>query len=161
MRYLSAIVLFACAPQSAEKPEDTEGLLVDIDWGSWEIHTTFTQQDEICSDLGADGQGLGVLYGEMDVDETTTVSMSLGDQNLSGERNDTGFVMKSFRSIPVTGAEEDEYGIGAELTAFVTDLHSFNGTLVYQLDFPNGYCTIESEVDAYWMYYEPPPACGG
>ena len=161
MHFLFTTIIFACASKPVDETLDTQGPLVEIDWGSWELQTTFLQQDDVCSDLGADGQGLGVLYGEMDVDETATLSMSLGDQQLSGERDETGFTMTSFRPIPVNGADEDEFGIGAVLTGTVIDLHSFNGSLVYQLDFPNGYCNIETEVDAYWMYYEPPPACGG
>ena len=161
MRYLFWLFTFACKAESSDKPPGSEEPAVEIDWGSWELHTTFVYQDEVCADLGANGESLGVLYGEMDVEEPAALSMSLGDQELSGERDDEGFQMNSFNAIPVNGAEEDEYGIGAVLTGAVLDKHSFTGKLVYQLDFPNGYCNIESEIDAYWMYYEPPPSCGG
>jgi len=160
MRYALPLLLVACLNET-EKSSETEGPPVEIDWGSWEINTTFIQQDDICTDFSASGENLGILYGEMDVGEPSQISMTLGDQDLSGERSDHGFKMTSFRSIPVNGAEADEYGIGAVLNATVHDLHSFTGKLVYQLDFPAGYCNIESEVDAYWMYYEPPPSCGG
>ena len=159
MIWLFALV--ACAPAPEEKVPEEQEPPIEIDWGSWEIHTTFVQQDEICADLGASGAGLGTLYGEMDVDDTPRIAMSLGDQALEGVRDADGFAMTSFNPIPVNGAEPDEYGIGAVLTGTVLDLHNFTGTLLYQLDFPNGFCTIELDVDAYWMYYEPPPACGG
>ena len=161
MRYIVFLLTFACKAETSEKSPITEGPAVEIDWGSWELHTSFVYQDEVCTDLGANGSNLGTLYGEMDVGEPRELSMSLGDKELSGERDDQGFQMNAFNSIPVNGAEEDEYGIGVVLTGTVLDKHSFTGRLVYQLDFPNGYCNIESDIDAYWMYYEPPPSCGG
>ena len=160
MRQIIPIFSLACQTGAIDKPVE-EGPVVEIDWGSWELHTTFVQQDAICSELGGNGENLGILFGEMDVEEPTNLSFSLGDQALSGERDDVGFELTSFREIAVNGAEPNEYGIGTTLSATVIDVHSFTGTLVYHLDFPNGYCNIESDIDAYWMYYEPPPACGG
>jgi hypothetical protein len=156
---LIAIALLSGCSEESEKPIP-EGPPVEVDWGSWELQTVFVGQDEICSDLGANGENLGTLYGEMEVGEKA-LFMSLGDMYLSGERDDEGFEMMAFREIPVNGADPDEFGIGAVLDGEMSDNRSFHGTLLYQLDFPNGYCEIEVEVDAYWMYYEPPPDCGG
>ena len=140
--------------------EKTHGPPVEVDWGSWELFTTFLGQDEICSELGASGESMGTLYGEMDAGEKT-LYLSLGDLYLSGERDDKGFELTAFRESPVNGAEPGEYGIGAALEGEMGDYRSFEGMLVYQLDFPDGYCEIDVAVDAYWMYYEPPPDCGG
>ena len=159
MGWLFALV--ACAPAPEEKVPEVQEPPVDIDWGSWEIHPTFVQQDDICTDFGANGAGLGTLYGEMNVEETAQIAMALGDKALEGTRDSEGFEMTAFNPIPVNGADPEEYGIGAVLSGTVLDMHHFTGVLLYQLDFPDGLCIIELDVDAYWMYYEPPPACGG
>ena len=156
---IAMALILGCTEENTGK-ETSEGPPAEVDWGSWELNTVFLRQDDICSDLGASGENLGTLYGEMDVGERS-LFMTLGDLSLSGERNSQGFEMTAFREIPVNGAEPDEYGIGALLTGEMEDYRSFGGKLVYKLDFPNGYCEIEVEVDAYWMYYEPPPDCGG
>ena len=48
MIWLFALV--ACAPAPEEKVPEEQEPPIEIDWGSWEIHTTFVQQDEICLD---------------------------------------------------------------------------------------------------------------
>ena len=144
------------APEVAEQPIDG----VDIEWGSWELTTTFVGQDDICESLTADGSGITELYGEMDVQEPNEISLSLGDQELQGTRDESGFDMEGFREIPVTN-NDGTFGIGATLSAEVSSPTAFTGEFAYVLDFPNGLCTINLEVDAYWMYYEPPPSCGG
>ena len=151
---------FACQTSTDKTANEIQSEpVVELDWGSWQIDVTFQQQDVICSDLGADGQGLRTLYGEMTLGESPDVSMSLGDQALSGTLTPTGFEMDSFRPIEVTGEDPEEYGIGAVLTGTVLDLHTFSGTLVYQLDFPAGFCNIVFDAEGSWMYYEPPPPC--
>ena len=122
--------------------------------------TTFVSETETCADMGASGSSMGVLYGEMDVFGTHDIELRLGSLLLSGFRDANGFFASSFQEIPITGDESGQIqGITAELDGEAEDAKNFSGTLNYILDFPNGYCSIGLEVDAFWLYYEPPPPC--
>lgn len=45
--------------------------------------------------------------------------------------------------------------------AWSSDPLQFCGILVYRLNFPVGVYGMEFDVDAGWLYYEPPPVCDG
>jgi len=160
MFVLNALFL-ACTP-GEKTDEGTIQNSVYVDWGSWEITTTFVQESEICNELGANGQEMDTLYGEMTTDTPDYLSMSLGSVFLEGMRNRAGFILEGWQSIPVTGVEDpDTYGIATSLSAEVESRHAWEGALNYTLDFPDGVCEIDLDVVAEWMYYEPPPDCGG
>ena len=149
-------LLLACSGELAPKSDPSY-----LEWGSWELTTTFLSQSETCSSMGASGEAMTVLYGEMDVFGENDIELSLGDMVLEGFRDDAGFFISTFQEIDVTSDDSEQtYGITAELDGTVEDLKSFNGYLSYLLDFPNGYCAINLEIDAFWLYYEPPPDCG-
>jgi hypothetical protein len=152
------VSLLACTEDSENK---RIGTTVDVDWGSWEISTDLQHQDEVCESLGANGSNIGILFGEIEVDDSVGLILSLGDKVLTGDRDEEGFFITAFNELEVNHAEPDEFGIGVMIGATVLDEHSFTGSLVYQLDFPNGFCNIEMNIDAFWLYYEPPPDCGG
>jgi hypothetical protein len=148
---------FGCDPHEASSVESP---IAEVEWGSWELETHFVTESESCSTMGASGEYLGTLYGEVDVGETDELTMTLGDQFLSGSLNSDGFFIEGFRPIEVTG-DDTLYGIGVDLEAWSSDPLQFSGTLVYRLDFPSGVCEMEFDIDAGWLYYEPPPFCHG
>jgi len=145
-----------CSP---EKPVQIEPTM--LEWGSWELATSFISETETCAGMGASGASMTVLYGEMDVFGTNDIELRLGSLTLAGFRDASGFFASSFQEIPITGDDSDHlYGITAELDGEAEDAKNFSGNLNYILDFPNGYCSIGLDVDAFWLYYEPPPDCG-
>ncbi|MBM74610.1 MAG: hypothetical protein CMK59_04345 [Proteobacteria bacterium] len=130
------------------------------EWGSWQLSTSLISETLSCSGLGASGASMSVLFGEMDVFGDNDLEFRLGSLTLQGYRDGTGFFASSFQEIPITGNESDHvYGIIVEMDAEIEDTKNFKGTLNYILDFPNGYCSIALDVDAFWLYYEPPPTC--
>jgi hypothetical protein len=160
MRVNSSILWIAglgCAPAEGVRVDSG---VAEVEWGSWELNTHFVTESETCSDMGASGENLGTLYGEIDINETNELTMTLGDQFLSGSLNPDGFFIEGFRPIEVTG-DDSVYGIGVDLEGWSSDPLQFSGILVYRLDFPNGLCEMEFNIDAGWLYYEPPPFCDG
>jgi len=166
------LMLSACSAADKEDDDDSSeeldpllepeesGPPSEVEWGSWELETTFLQQSAICSDMTANGQD-ELLYAEVNVEEPDTISMLLGTRTLIGVRTASGFLLEGFDAID-TGADDPmEHGLGSMIDATVEDEKSFSGVLVYTLDFPQGFCEIESSIEAIWMYYEPPPDCGG
>ena len=148
--------LLACSSEKQTALEPTV-----LEWGSWELATKFVSETETCAEMGASGASMTTLYGEMDVFGAHDIELRLGTLILTGFRDAGGFFASSFQEIPITGDDSNHpYGITAELDGESKDPKSFYGNLNYILDFPNGYCSIGLEVDAFWLYYEPPPDCG-
>ena len=156
--YPALIFLFACDGSNIEEKVE-EGPPSEVDWGSWELNTTFISQSTACESMGANGQSMGLLYAEIDVGDPDSIDVSLGIRDLSGVRTSNGFTVESFEEIPVDNT--DGNGIGVLLDTIVEDEHSFRGELEYSIISTVGSCLISLDVDAYWLYYEPPPDCGG
>ena len=159
MRFLIPLCFLVGCTQNETKEVLEEGPPSDVDWGSWELSTTFVSQSAACSDMGANGSNLGTLFAEVAVGDPDQIEMLLGQRTLQGVRNDKGFSVESFDPIPADNT--DGLGIGVYLDASVGDEHSFTGKLSYEITTTGGSCVIEVDVDAYWLYYEPPPDCGG
>jgi len=158
MRFLG-LFLMACAGGKAD--DDTARVpVVEVDWGSWQLDSSFETESDTCAGLGASGESLGTLYGEIEVGHPNEISMLLGDLLMEGTRSADMFEIEGFSPID-TGDDTDAYGIGASITGSPSDSHNFTGTLVYALDFPADYCEIYADIVAEWLYYEPPPPCGG
>ncbi len=157
MKYFTSFIpfLFACGGEntkSSEVPPPAE-----MDWGSWELRVDFQGQSETCADIGASGENLGTLYGEVEEQDSPLLSMSLGDMFLEGELNSEGFSIDGYRSVPAEN--EEGYGIRANIEADLDGEHSFSGQLVYDLNFMTGSCEIRINIEGAWLYYEPPPPC--
>ena len=159
MRLLIPLCFFIGCSQNETKELVEAGPPSEVDWGSWELTTTFVSQSAACSDMGANGAGLGTLFAEVDVGDPDQIEVLLGPRSLQGLRDDKGFSVESFDPIPVDNT--DGLGIGVYLEAAVEDEHTFTGELSYEITTTGGSCIIEVDVDAYWLYYEPPPPCGG
>ena len=159
MRFLIPLFILVGCAQEETKEVIVTGPPTDVDWGSWELSTTFVSQSAACNDMGANGDGLGTLFAEVDVGDPDQIEVLLGTRALQGVRDDKGFSVESFDPIPVDNT--DGLGIGVYLDASVQDEHTFTGKLSYEITTTGGSCIIDVDVDAYWLYYEPPPDCGG
>lgn len=158
MRHLLPFCLLIACNNESELPKVTEdGPPSEVDWGSWDLSTTFISQSVTCAGMGANGQGLGNLFAEIEVDAPDKIEVLLGTRQLQGVREYNTFRADSFDPIPVENT--DGYGIGVNLEAEVLDEHNFTGELTYEIISGSGICEILIGVTASWLYYEPPPPC--
>ena len=156
---ISLMLLLGCNQQTEVKEPQETGPPSDVDWGSWELSTTFISQSDACTAMGANGSNLGTLFAEVEIGNPDQIEVLLGSRALQGVREAKGFSVESFDPIPVDNT--DGLGIGVYLEAIVEDEHNFTGDLSYEITTASGACLIQVEVDAFWLYYEPPPDCGG
>ena len=157
MRYFFFLGLTMACTSSEPAKEVVSGPPSEVDWGSWDLQTTFVSQSTSCQGMGANGQGIGDMFAEIEVGDPDDIDVLLGIRQLQGVREHNGFSADSFDLIPVENTEGQ--GIGVYLEANVIDKHTFTGQLSYEIVGEWASCTILIDVDASWLYYEPPPPC--